>query len=112
MGRLSLQYRIVGGALLGLAILFSFLGFLAVRTISKAKDVALEERLQLPQTVAQSVAALLEHTARQLERTAQSVAANPDKPEKEQVAEIYDLLGEFERIVRLSPEGEGMWTGP
>ncbi|MBI2914280.1 MAG: HAMP domain-containing protein [Chloroflexi bacterium] len=112
MGRLSLQYRIVGGVLLGLAILFSFLGFLAVRTISKAKDVALEERLQLSETVAQSVDALLVHTAQQLERTARYVEANSDRPEKEQVEEIHDLLGEFEWIVRLSPQGEVMWQVP
>ena len=110
--QLSLQYRIAGGVLVGLVILFSFFGVLAVRTINRSRDVALEERLRLAETAAESVDALLEHTARQLEKTVDLVIANPGERQKEQVAEIHSLLGEFDRIVRLNPEGEVMWMVP
>lgn len=110
--QLSLQYRIAGGVLLGLAILFSFFGFLAVRTINQSKDLALEERLRLAETTAGSVDALLEHTAQQLEKIASLLASNPDGLDEERVAQINDILGEFDKIVRLDPEGQVMWIVP
>ncbi len=110
--RLSLRFRIAGGVLAGLVVLFSFFGFLALRTINLITDVALEERLRLAQISADSVDELLEHTARQLERTAALVAAGAKEEEERQVARVYDLLGEFARIVRLSPEGRVLWIAP
>jgi len=110
--RLSLRFRIAGGVLAGLVVLFSFFGFLALRTINLSIDVALEERLRLAQISAASVDELLEHTARQLERTAGFVAAGPTEAEEGQAAQVYDLLSEFDRIVRLSPEGRVLWIVP
>lgn len=110
--QLSLQYRIAGGVLLGLVVLFSSFGFLAVRTINQSKDLALEERLRLAETTAQSVDALLRHTAQQLEKTAQLLTSSPDELDKERVAQIHDILGEFDKIVRLDPGGQVMWVVP
>ena len=110
--RLSLRFRIAGGVLAGLVVLFSFFGFLALRTIDLSIDVALEDRLRLAQISAASVDELLEHTARQLERTAAFVAAGPTEEEEGQAAHVYDLLSEFDRIVRLSPEGRVLWIVP
>src|SRR3990172_7318722 len=109
---LSLRFRIAGGVLAGLFVLFSLFGFLAIRTINLSIDVALEERLRLAQISAASVDELLEHTARQLERTAALVAAGPTEEEEGQAAQVYDLLSEFDRIVRLSPEGRVLWIVP
>ncbi len=109
---LSLRFRIAGGVLAGLVVLFSFFGFLAIRTINLSIDIALEERLRLAQISAASVDELLEHTARQLERTAALVAAGSTEEEEGRVAQVYELLSEFDRIVRLSPEGRELWIVP
>jgi signal transduction histidine kinase len=109
---LSLRFRIAGGVLAGLFVLFSLFGFLAIRTINLSIDVALEERLRLAQISAASVDELLEHTARQLERTAAFVAAGSTEREEGQARQVYELLSEFDLIVRLSPEGSVLWTVP
>jgi signal transduction histidine kinase len=109
---LSLRFRIAGGVLAGLVVLFSVFGFLAVRTIDLSVDVALDERLRLAQISAESVDELLEHTALQLERAAVFVAAGPPDEERRLVADAYDLLGEFDRIVRLGPDGRVLWIVP
>jgi signal transduction histidine kinase len=109
---LSLRFRIAGGVLAGLVVLFSVFGFLAVRTIDLSIDVALDERLRLAQISAESVDELLEHTALQLERAAVFVAAGPPDEERSHVADAYDLLGEFDRIVRLGPDGSVLWIVP
>lgn len=109
---LSLRFRIAGGVLAGLVVLFSVFGFLAVRTIDLSVDVALDERLRLAQISAESVDELLEHTALQLERVAAFVAAGRPDEEQRLVADAYDLLGEFDRIVRLDPDGSVLWMVP
>ena len=109
--RLSLRFRIAAGVLAGLAILLSFFGLIALRTMDLSTQVALKERLRLAQISAASVDELLEHTARQLERTAVLVAdREPDGEAR--VGVVYELLGEFDRIVRLSPEGSPEWIVP
>ena len=110
--QLSLQYRIAGGVLLGLVFLFSFFGFLAVRTINQSKDVALEERLRLAETTAQSVDALLEHTTRQLEAAAALPRPDSGRSEQEQIEAVYEVLGTFQELVRLDADGEYMWAVP
>jgi len=111
--RLSLRFKIAGSVLAGLVVLLSFFGFLALRTINLSTDVAFEERLRLAQISAESVDELLMHTARQLERTAAHVSTGATAEEqRRQVAQVYDLLGEFDRIVHLSPEGEVLWIVP
>ncbi|MEK6719823.1 MAG: HAMP domain-containing protein, partial [Chloroflexota bacterium] len=110
--RLSLRFRIAGGVFAGLVVLFSFFGPLAIRTINLSIDVALEERLRLAQISAESVDELIEHTRRQLEKAAALVAAGPTEEEESQVAHVYDLLSEFDRLVRLSPEGRVLWIAP
>src|SRR3990172_6796358 len=109
---LSLRFRIAGGVLAGLVVLFSVFGFLAVRTIDLSVDVALDERLRLAQISAEHVDELLEHTALQLERAAVFVAARPPDEERTHVADAYDLLGEVDRIVRLGPGGSVLWVVP
>ena len=109
---LSLRFRIAGGVLAGLVVLFSVFGFLAARTIDLSVDVALDERLRLAQISAESVDELLEHTALQLERAAAFVAARPPDEERTHVADAYDLLGEFDRIVRLGSDGSVLWMVP
>lgn len=110
--RLSLRDRIAGGVLAGLVVLFSFFGFLAFRTITLLTDVALEERLRLAQISADSVDELLDHTARQLEKMAAFVAAGPAEAEEERATQVYELLSEFEQIVRLGPDGRARWMVP
>ena len=110
--RISLRFRIAAGVLAGLVVLFSFFGFLAVRTIDQSTAVALEERLRLAEISAASVDALLEHTARQIEKTAALLAAGPIAEEEARVSEIHDVLGEFDRIVRLDADGRVAWTVP
>jgi signal transduction histidine kinase len=109
---LSLRFRIAGGVLAGLVVLFSFFGLFAIRTINLSVDVALAERLRLAQISAASVDELLEHTARQLERTVAFVADGLPADDARQAARAYDLLGEFDRIVRLSQEGRVLWEVP
>jgi len=109
---LSLRFRIAGGVLAGLVVLFSLFGFLAVRTIELSVDVAFDERLRLAQISAESVDELLEHTSRQLERAAAFVGAGTADDERGHVADAYDLLGEFDRILRLDPEGGLLWVVP
>jgi signal transduction histidine kinase len=110
--QLSLQYRIAGGVLLGLVLLFSLFGFLAVRTINESKDVALEERLRLAETTAQSVDALLKHTTRQLEAAADLLALGPGQSQREQMEAVYHVVGTFEKVVRLDADGEELWAVP
>ena len=50
--RLSLRFRIAGGVLAGLVVLFTFFGLLVVRTINLSTDVALQERLRLAEITA------------------------------------------------------------
>src|SRR3989304_3146900 len=109
--RLSLRFRIAAGVLAGLAILLSFFGLIALRTMDLSTQVALKERLRLAQISAASVDELLEHTARQLERTAVLVAGEEPYGEA-QLRLVYELLGDFDRIVRLSPEGSPEWIVP
>jgi len=109
---LSLRFRIARAVLAGLVVLFSFFGFLALRTINLSIDVALEERLRLAEISAASVDELLVHTARQLERTAAFVAAGPTEEQEGQAAQVYELLSEFDRIVRLDPDGRAVWIVP
>src|SRR3972149_6372924 len=109
--RLSLRFRIAAGVLAGLAILLSFFGLIALRTMDLSTQGALKERLRLAQISAASVDELLEHTARQLERTAVLVAGEEPYGEA-RVGVVYELLGEFDRIVRLSPEGRPGWVRP
>jgi signal transduction histidine kinase len=92
--------------------LFSLFGFLAVRAINESKDVALEDRLNLAETTAESVDALIQHTTRQLEAATLIPLLNPDDPEKEQMEWQYQVLGTFDRIVRLGPGGQVLWTVP
>ncbi|MEO5918862.1 MAG: HAMP domain-containing protein, partial [Candidatus Limnocylindrales bacterium] len=108
----SLRFRIAGGVLAGLVVLFSFFGFLAIRTINLSVDIALEDRLRLAQISAASVDELLEHTAGQLERAAAFVRAGPIEGEEGRAEVAHELLSEFSRVVRLSPEARVLWIVP
>ncbi len=108
--RLSLRYRIAGAVLLGLLILFSFFGWLAIRTINQSKDVALSERLRLAQTTAQSVDFLIRHTASQLQGTANLLAHDPE--DRAEMPEMYSTLGTFDSIAGLNPAGQVEWVVP
>ncbi len=112
LNSIGLQYRIAGGVVLGLVALFVLFGFLALRTINESKDIALEERLRLAQTTAESVDALIQHTVHQLEATALLLLLDSDDPEREQMERQYHVLGTFDKIVRLDPQGQVLWTVP
>jgi signal transduction histidine kinase len=112
LSRIGLQYRIAGGVVLGLVALFSLFGFLAIRAINESKDVALEDRLHLAETTAESVDALIQHTARQLEAATLIPVLGSDDTEKEQMERQYQVLGTFDKIVRLDPSGQALWTVP
>ena len=107
----SLRYRIAAGVILGLAALLSVFGYLAVRAIGQTKDVALAERLRLAETTARSVDALVEHTARQLEATALAVS-DADGCGYQQMQSFYHILGTFDTISCLDPQGRILWTLP
>lgn len=110
--RLSLQYRITAGVVLGLVVLFSLFGFLAVRTINQSKDVALEERLALAEATVKTVDGLIEHATDQLEAAARLWALDPDDPEEFQIGMVYYVLGTFETIARLDDNGRVLWVVP
>jgi len=110
--RLSLQYRIAVGVVLGLVLLFSLFGFLAVRTINQSKDVALEERLALAEATARTADGLIEHGIFQMDAAAGLWALDPDDPEEFQIGMVYYVLGTFESIVRLDADGNVLWQVP
>ena len=110
--RLSLQYRIAVGVVLGLVLLFSLFGFLAVRTINQSKDVALEERLALAEATARTADGLIEHGIFQMDAAAGLWALDPDDPEEFQIGMVYYVLGTFESIIRLDPDGNVLWQVP
>ncbi len=112
LSRIGLQYRIAGGVVLGLVALFSLFGFLAIRAINESKDVALEDRLHLAETTAETVDALIQHTARQLEAATLIPLLGPDNTGKEQMEQLYHVLGTFDKIVRLDPSGRVLWIVP
>ena len=98
--------------LAGLVILFSIFGLLAVRTIDLSTNLALDERLRLAQLTARSVDDLTEHTARQLEVAAALLTASDDPDNAANAGDIFRLLDEFDRIVRLRADGQVLWTEP
>ena len=112
LSRIGLQYRIAGGVVLGLVALLSLFGFLAVRAIDESKDVALGERLRLAETTANSVDALVQHSARQLEAATLVPLLDTDDNEREQMEWQYHVLGTFDKMVRLDTQGEVLWTVP
>ena len=108
---LSLRYRIAAGVILGVVVLLSAFGFLAVRAIGQTKDIALEERLRLAETTAGSVDALVQHTAQQLE-AATSAVTDADDCGHEQMQSLYHILGTFDTISCVDPQGQTVWTLP
>src|SRR3990170_8446851 len=110
--RLSLQYRIAAGVVLGLVLLFSLFGFLAVRTINQSKDVALEERLALAEAKARTADGLIEHGIFQMDAAAGLWALDPDDPEEMQIGMVYYVLGTFETVTRLDGKGDVVWVVP
>jgi signal transduction histidine kinase len=94
-------------------VLFAVFGLLALRTISLSTDFALEERLRLAQISAASIDGFLTHAAGQLERMAADVATGATAEEQRlRAAQDYAVLGEFERLLRLGPEGDLLWALP
>src|SRR3990170_3198806 len=110
--RLSLQYRIAAGVVLGLVVLFSLFGFLAVRTINQSKDVALEERLALAEATAHTADGLIGHAVEQMEAAGRLWALDHDDPEEVQIGMVYRVLGTFETIARLDDRGRLVWSVP
>ena len=109
----SLRIRIISGVFAGLAVLFTLFGLLALQTISLSTDFALEERLRLAQTSAESIDGLLDQAGRQLERTAAKLATADTAQEQElQATELHAVLGQFDRIVLLDPAGDLLWAVP
>ena len=100
---LSLRYRIAAGVILGVVVLLSLFGLLAVRAIGQTKDIALEERLRLAETAAGSVDALVQHTAQQLE-AATSAVTDADDCGHEQMQSLYHILGTFDAISCVDPQ--------
>lgn len=110
--RLSLQYRIAAGVVLGLLVLFFLFGFLAVRTINQSRDVALEERLALAEATARTTDGLIGHAIDQLEASVRLWALDPDDPEEQQIGMVYQVLGTFETVTRLDDDGRVLWVVP
>jgi signal transduction histidine kinase len=108
--RLSLRYRIAGAVLLGLLVLFSFFGWLALRAINESKDVALAERLRLAEVTAQSVDSLIRHTGAQLESIAYLLGHDPE--DRGEMEIMYSIMGTFNKIVSLNPAGQVEWVVP
>jgi signal transduction histidine kinase len=107
-----LRDRIAGGVLAGLVILFSIFGVLAIRTIDLSTTLALDERLRLARLTANSIDDLTEHTARQLEEAAALLAASDGPDDAASADDLFRLLGEFDRIIRIGADGHVLWTVP
>jgi len=109
----SLRIRIISGVFAGLAVMFTVFGLLALSTISLSTDFALQERLRLAQTSAESIDGLLDQAGRQLERAAAKLAtADTSQEEELQATELHAVLGQFDRIVRLDAAGDLLWAVP
>lgn len=109
---MSLRYRVVGGVLAGLAIMFSIFSYLAVLTIDQSTNVALQERLRLAESIAKSVDQLAVHTGRQLAMVARLAELGSNIPERDQVKFVQGLLGEFKSIGRFDVDGGPIWAVP
>lgn len=110
--RLSLQYRIAVGVILGLAVLLSVFGFFAVRAIGQSKEVALAERQRLAETTAASVDALIQHTIDQLDAAAGLAATAPGTCGYDQIQPLFHVLGTFDTISCVDAAGRTLWTVP
>ncbi len=110
--RLSLQYRIAAGVILGLAVLLSVFGFLAVRAIGQSKDVALAERQRLAETTADSVDALVQHAVDQLDAAAELAATATGACGYDQIHPLFHVLGTFDTISCVDAAGRTLWTVP
>ncbi len=111
--RLSLQYQIAAGVILGVVVLLSIFGWLAVRTIGETRDLALEGRLATAHASAHALDAILVHEAEELEHAAEQMAAmDSDQSEQDLLQQIHAVIDEFAIIVRLDERGKPLWAAP
>jgi len=107
--RLSLRDQIAGGVLIGLVVLFSIFGLLAVRTIELSTQVVLDERLRLAKVAAISLDDLVDHAARELDAVALVVGRAGDSGAEALGGDLLALADEFDRIVALDVAAQVVW---
>jgi hypothetical protein len=94
--RLSLQYQIAAGVVLGVVILLSLFGWLAAQTIRQTRDLALQARLDTANASAHALDAILLHEAEELEEAASHLAdLGPNESESDLREKFYDVLEAF-----------------
>lgn len=116
LSRLSLQYRVAAAVALGMLVLFSFFGYLAVQTIHESTNVALSERQSLAQTFAASVDNQVQLALSQLKNVAElgilDATDGVNEEEKITLNEAQRLLQNLEAIYLLDPQGTILWVEP
>ncbi len=111
--RMSLQYQIAAGVVLGIVVILSVFGWLAVQTISQSRDLALEARLDTAHASASAIDAILLHEAEELQEAAFMIGElETDQAERELLPKFHRVLDAFRVIVRLDAQGRYLWTVP
>ncbi len=111
--RISLQYQIAAGVVVGVVVLSSVFGWLAIQTIRDTRDLALEGRLDIAHASAHAIDAILEHEAEELEEAASQISEmQSTQSEQDLLARLYKVLEAFRIIVRLDHDGQPAWTVP
>jgi signal transduction histidine kinase len=110
---LSLQYQIAAGVVLGIVVILSLFGWLAVQTISQSRDLALEARLDTANASAGAIDAILLHEAEELQEAAFMMGElETDQSERDLLPKVHRVLDAFRIIVRLDDQGRYLWTVP
>ncbi|MEE8346758.1 MAG: ATP-binding protein [Dehalococcoidia bacterium] len=113
LSRLSLQYQIAAGVIIGIVVLLGAFGWLAAQTIRQTRDLAFEGRLDTAYASAHAIDAILLHEAEELEEAASQMAEMESaQSERDLLPRLYKVLEAFRIIVRLDEDGQPLWTVP
>ncbi|MDP2727605.1 MAG: hypothetical protein Q8P59_08680, partial [Dehalococcoidia bacterium] len=116
MRNLGLGSRIILIAALGLAAILSLFGYLAVTAAQQSKDLVLQERLALSETISGHIDYTLNRILRQLVETVNSTPTNQRTytldDEKQLLSDTYHKLGAFTTMELVGKDGTEIWTEP
>ncbi len=111
--KLSLQYQIAAGVIIGIIVLLGAFGWLAAQTIRQTRDLAFEGRLDTANASAHALDATLLHEAEELEEAAaQMNEMESAQSERDLLPRLYKVLEAFRIIVRLDEQGQPLWAVP
>lgn len=109
--RISLQYQIAAGVVVGVVVLSSVFGWLAIQTIRDTRNLALEGRLNTAHASAHAIDAILLHEAEELEEAASQIGEMQSlESEQDLLPRLFKVLEAFRIIVRLDQDGQPLWA--